>query len=48
MKVKHFDTKVEEILEMMDTVGNSKNEIFEIGEQCCTDFQFLTDELKKS
>ena len=49
MKVKHFDTKVlDEILEkMMDTVGNSKNEIFEIGEQCRTDFQFITDELKE-
>ena len=49
MKVKQFDTKVlDEILEkMMDTVGNSKNEIFEIGERCRKDFQFLTDELKE-
>jgi two-component system, NarL family, sensor histidine kinase DegS len=49
MKVKHFDTKVlDEILEkMMDTVGNSKNEIFEIGESCREDFRLLTDELKE-
>ena len=49
MKVKQFDTKVlDEILEkMMDTVGNSKKEIFEIGERCRGDFQLLTDELKE-
>ena len=49
MKVKQFDTKMlDEILEkMMDTVGNSKQEIFEIGERCRGDFQLLTDELKE-
>ena len=49
MKVKQFDTKVlDEILEkMMETVGDSKSEIFEIGERCREDFQQLTEELKE-
>ena len=49
LKIKHFDTKaLDEIIEkMMDTVGNSKNEIFEIGELCRKDFSQLADELKQ-
>ena len=49
MKVKQFDTKVlDEILgKMMETVGDSKSEIFEIGERCREDFQQLAEELKE-
>ncbi|WP_071393494.1 sensor histidine kinase [Bacillus tuaregi] len=49
MNIKKFDTKaLDEILEkMMDTVGNSKNEIFEIGQSCQNDFKTLTEELKE-
>lgn len=49
LNIKDFDTKVlDDILnKMMDTVGNSKNEIFLIGETCRKDFEFLTDELKE-
>ncbi|WP_428909661.1 sensor histidine kinase [Niallia sp. Krafla_26] len=48
MKIKDFDTKaLDEILsKMMDTVGNSKQEIFEIGEKCREDVVLLSDELK--
>ncbi|MGG5255332.1 sensor histidine kinase [Neobacillus sp. SM06] len=48
MKIKKFDTKtLDAILEkMIDTVGDSKNEIFRIGEQCRNDFETLSDELK--
>lgn len=47
MKIKKFDTKtLDKILEkMIDTVGDSKNEIFRIGEQCRNDFETLSDEL---
>lgn len=49
LNIKNFNTKVlDEILEkMMDTVGTSKNEIFEIGETCRKDVHLLTDELKE-
>ncbi len=49
LKIKNFDTKaLDEIIEkMMDTVGNSKNEIFEIGEKCRNDVSLLTDELRE-
>lgn len=49
MKIKDFDTKaLDEIIEkMMDTVGNSKKEIIEIGEKCRKDVVLLTDELKE-
>ena len=48
MKIKKFDTKMlDAILEkMIDTVGDSKSEIFRIGEQCRNDFETLSDELK--
>lgn len=47
MKIKKFDTKtLDHILEkMMDTVSDSKSEIFRIGEQCRNDFETLSDEL---
>lgn len=46
--VKTLDVKtLDRILDrMIDTVGNSKDEIFRIGEQCRTDYESLTDELK--
>jgi len=49
MNIKKFDTKaLDQILEkMMDTVGNSKKEIFEIGQTCQNDFQTLTEELQE-
>ncbi|MCA1040488.1 sensor histidine kinase [Bacillus infantis] len=49
MKIKKFDTKaLDFILEnMIDTVGNSKDEIFRIGEQCRQDYETLVDELKE-
>jgi two-component system, NarL family, sensor histidine kinase DegS len=48
MKNIKFDTKtLDQILEkMIDTVGNSKNEIFQIGEQCRREYETLSDELK--
>jgi two-component system, NarL family, sensor histidine kinase DegS len=47
MKKKKFDTKtLDEILnKMIDTVGDSKDEIFRISEQCRHDFETLTQEL---
>lgn len=47
MKIKKFDTQtLDTILEkMIDTVGESKSEIFRIGEQCRNDFETLSDEL---
>jgi two-component system, NarL family, sensor histidine kinase DegS len=47
MKKKKFDTKtLDEILnKMIDTVGDSKDEIFRISEQCRQDFETLTKEL---
>lgn len=46
--VKTLDVKtLDRILDrMIDTVGNSKDEIFRIGEQCRTDYESLADELK--
>lgn len=46
--IKKFDTKtLDTILDkMVETVGNSKDEIFRIGEQCRQDYETLTDELK--
>ncbi|UQD53412.1 histidine kinase [Bacillus methanolicus] len=48
MKAINFDTKtLDQILEkMIDTVVNSKDEIFRISEQCRKDYETLTDELK--
>lgn len=47
MKIKKFDSQtLDTILEkMIDTVGESKNEIFRIGEQSRNDFETLSDEL---
>jgi two-component system sensor histidine kinase DegS len=49
MKVKKFDTKaLDAILEkMIDTVDHSKTEIYQIGENCRSDFDTLADELKE-
>jgi two-component system sensor histidine kinase DegS len=48
MNIKKFDTKTLDLIlqKMIDTVGTSKNEIFRISEQCRTDHETLTDELK--
>jgi two-component system, NarL family, sensor histidine kinase DegS len=47
MKKRKFDTKtLDEIInKMIDTVGDSKDEIFRISEQCRQDFETLTQEL---
>ncbi|WP_394141230.1 sensor histidine kinase [Cytobacillus oceanisediminis] len=49
MNIKKFDTKTLDLIlqKMIDTVGTSKNEIFRISEQCRTDHESLTDELKE-
>ncbi|WP_141432905.1 sensor histidine kinase [Bacillus sp. 03113] len=49
MAKKKLDTKtLDMILEkIVDTVGNSKDEIFQIGEQCRQDYESLTQELKE-
>lgn len=49
MAIKKFDTKVLDLIleKMIGTVGDSKDEIFRIGEQCRTDFESITDELKE-
>ncbi|WP_338470673.1 histidine kinase [Niallia sp. XMNu-256] len=49
MKIKNFDTKaLDKIIEkMMDAVGNSKKEVFEIGESCRNDVLLLSHELKE-
>lgn len=46
--IKKFDTKTLDIIldKMVETVGNSKDEIFRIGEQCRQDYETLADELK--
>ncbi len=46
---KKVDIKmIDHILEkMVDTVGNSKDEIFQIGEQCRKDFEILSAELEE-
>jgi two-component system sensor histidine kinase DegS len=48
MKIMKFDTKaLDDILgKMINTVGSSKDEIFQIGEQCRNDFESLSEELK--
>ncbi len=47
--IKKFDTKTLDVIldKMVETVGNSKDEIFRIGEQCRQDYQGLTAELKE-
>ncbi len=49
MNKKKFDTKSLDLIlsKMIDTVGNSKDEIFRIGEQCRKDHLTLNDELKE-
>lgn len=49
MSIKQIDMRtIDQILEkMIETVGNSKNEIFEIGEQCRKDYESILDELEK-
>lgn len=46
--IKKFDTKTLDMIldKMVETVGDSKNEIFRIGEQCRSDYESLVDELK--
>jgi two-component system, NarL family, sensor histidine kinase DegS len=48
VSLKKVNTEMlDDILEkMIDTVGRSKDEVFQIGEQCRTDFASITDELK--
>jgi two-component system, NarL family, sensor histidine kinase DegS len=48
MKIMKFDTKALDdiISRMINTVGSSKDEIFQIGEQCRNDFEDLSEELK--
>ncbi|PLR90799.1 sensor histidine kinase [Bacillus sp. T33-2] len=49
MAIKKFDTKtLDHILEqMIETVGSSKDEIFQIGEQCRQDYDSIIEELKE-
>ncbi|MFD2442745.1 sensor histidine kinase [Bacillus sp. CGMCC 1.16607] len=49
MAKKKFDSKLLDTIlnNMIDTVGNSKDEIFQIGEQCRKDFESISDELKE-
>jgi len=49
MSIKQIDMRtIDQILEtMIDTVGNSKNEIFEIGERCREDYESILEEIKK-
>ncbi|RSD25211.1 sensor histidine kinase [Mesobacillus subterraneus] len=49
MAIKKFDTKALDLIleKMIETVGNSKDEIFRIGEQCRTDYESITNELKE-
>ncbi|WP_409252032.1 sensor histidine kinase [Bacillus sp. SCS-153A] len=48
MSIKKVNTKMlDNILEqMIDTVGRSKDDVFEIGEQCRQDYESITKELK--
>lgn len=48
MSMKNFDVKALDIIleKMVETVGESKNSIFDIEEQCRKDFEFLTRELE--
>ncbi|WP_174728941.1 sensor histidine kinase [Mesobacillus harenae] len=49
MAIKKIDTKALDFIleQMIETVGNSKSEIFRIGEQCRQDFDSITEELKE-
>jgi two-component system, NarL family, sensor histidine kinase DegS len=49
MAIKKFDTKALDLIleKMIETVGDSKDEIFRIGEQCRTDYESITDELRE-
>lgn len=49
MNIKKFDSKTLDLIlqKMIDTVGISKNEIFRISEQCRTDHETLSTELKE-
>ncbi len=49
MVIKMFDSKaLDMILEkMIETVGESKDEIFRIGEECRSDYDSITDELRE-
>lgn len=49
MAIKMFDTKaLDHILEkMIETVGNSKDEIFRIAEECRSDYESITNELRE-
>lgn len=49
MKIRQLDTKaLDEIIDkMIATVDSSKNEIFQINEQCHRDFESITEELNK-
>jgi two-component system, NarL family, sensor histidine kinase DegS len=49
MAIKKFDTKALDLIleKMIETVGDSKDEIFRIGEQCRTDYESITNELKE-
>jgi two-component system, NarL family, sensor histidine kinase DegS len=49
MAIKKFDTKALDLIleKMIETVGESKDEIFRIGEQCRTDFESITNDLRE-
>ncbi|WP_071460832.1 sensor histidine kinase [Bacillus massilinigeriensis] len=49
MAIKKLDKKLLDVIleKMIDTVGNSKDEIFQIGEQCRHEYASLVDELKE-
>ncbi|MED1204363.1 sensor histidine kinase [Heyndrickxia acidicola] len=49
MSIKKIDTKsLDDILgKMVETVGRSKDEIFQIGEECRQDYESLSNELKE-
>ncbi|MGV2939761.1 sensor histidine kinase [Mesobacillus sp. LC4] len=49
MVIKQFDSKTLDIIleKMIETVGNSKDEIFRIGEECRNDFESITQELQE-
>jgi two-component system, NarL family, sensor histidine kinase DegS len=48
MAIKKFDSKALDLIleKMIETVGNSKDEIFRIGEECRNDYESITDELQ--
>lgn len=49
MAIKTFDTKALDLIleKMIETVGESKDEIFRIGEECRSDFESITEELRE-